>query len=179
MVNKFFIYVLSFSSISASFAQKEFQIDKYRNAHVETDKSTAQFRVSTIHIKNKTKNNYFWYDNKVVHETRGNYSGYLLDGDYKEFSYPQNDLLISGRFKNGVKTGKWLRWAKDGSIIESATWKNGQLNGAKVYYDAKGGIAKTETYHKNICRSCMAKKKQSFTEHLNSFLSKYNIVKKK
>ena len=180
MVNKFFIYVSFFCLIHFNGnAQKDFQPDKYRNAHVENDVSASQFRISVNKVRTTTHKYYYWYDNKAVHETQGAYSGYVLDGDYKEFSYPTNNLVKKGSFRKGLKHGNWIEWNKDGTIKETSTWKKGILNGNKSYYNDSGAIKKTEKYHNGICKSCIPKKKQSFNERLHRFLSKYNISGKK
>jgi hypothetical protein len=95
---------------------------------------------------------YFWYDNTSIHETKAGYSGYLLDGDYKEFTYPGNDLLESGSFTSGLKNGLWTYWYENNEIRELSKWKHGKLNGKKYFYGYGGHLDTIETYKRGYLK---------------------------
>jgi antitoxin component YwqK of YwqJK toxin-antitoxin module len=93
----------------------------------------------------KTGRIYYWFDNTAIHTTQGYYSGYLLDGEYAEYSYPGNALLVKGKFSRGLKTGTWLKWPSDGFLIEKTGWRKGKLR-YRYTYDAKGRVLTSERY---------------------------------
>lgn len=178
MVDKFFIYALSLLFVShISFAQKKFQADQYREVQLNTENTTTHFVVTMYKTNNMNNRTYFWYDNKSIHQTQGSYAGYLLHGEYKEMSYPGNDLIQAGKFKKGQKNGKWIEWDGKGKIRQTSTWKNGRLDGKKTYYDTRGAIVKIESYRAGKCIDCIPKQKRSISERLHNVLRSYNIAK--
>lgn len=147
----FWLLQLTFSIAflpSVSFAQKEFEISKHQNISVNTPSSKIRAVINTDNKKSrKTKmKRYYWYDNTLIHETIGGYSGYLLDGEYTEFTYPGNELSASGQFKNGLKSGKWTTWNGNHSLKEKSSWKNGELNGKRYSYGTNGSLVLVENY---------------------------------
>ncbi len=133
---------------SVSIAQKEFEISNHQNISVNTPSSKIRAVINTDNKKSRKikMRRYCWYDNSSIHETYGGYSGYLLDGEYTEFTYPGNELSASGQFKNGLKNGKWITWNENHSIKEKSFWKNGELNGKRYSYDINGNLVLVENY---------------------------------
>lgn len=147
----FWLLPLTFSIAflpSVSNAQKEFEISTHQNISVNTTSSKIRAVINTDNKKSRKikMRKYCWYDNSSIHETYGGYSGYLLDGEYTEFTYPGNELSASGQFKNGLKNGKWITWNENNSIKEKSSWKNGELNGKRYSYDMNGSLVLVENY---------------------------------
>lgn len=99
---------------------------------------------AVINTRRKPKlvptNTYYWYDNTSLHETKGGYSGYLLDGAYKEFSFPGNELLASGEYSEGLKDGSWTLWYDNHQMKERSKWRNGKRHGRCYAYDNSGAL---------------------------------------
>ncbi len=133
---------------SISIAQKEFEISNHQNISINTPSSKIRAVINTDNKKSRKirMKRYYWYDNTSVHETIGGYSGYLLDGEYTEFTYPGNELSASGQFKNGLKSGKWITWNENHSLKEKSSWKNGELNGKRYSYGTNGSLVLVENY---------------------------------
>ncbi len=133
---------------SISIAQKEFEISNHQNISINTPSSKIRAVINTDNKKSRKirMKRYYWYDNTSVHETIGGYSGYLLDGEYTEFTYPGNELSASGQFKNGLKSGNWITWNENHTLKEKSSWKNGELNGKRYSYDTNGSLVLVENY---------------------------------
>lgn len=105
----------------------------------------------TIILKTKIKPNskslYYWFDQAKIHTTQGAYSGYLLDGDYIEFSYPENNILLKGNFKRGLKHGMWIGWYSNGIIKSMNRWSNGSLNGTQKDFDSTGQLLSVQNFN--------------------------------
>lgn len=71
---------------------------------------------------------YYWYTEPTIHHNQGNYSGYLLNGEYELFGR-NLELLEKGTFKNGLKTGTWSKWDCNGKIISRINYKRGVIHG--------------------------------------------------
>jgi hypothetical protein len=143
------VLILAFiGCASNTYSQKIFDISDHQNISLTPPSKKINAVIDTRSRKHKVAANktYYWYDNIAIHETKGGYSGYLLDGVYKEFSYPGNDLVASGKFQNGLKDGIWTHWYENRHIKERSNWKNGKLNGKKYTYNDQGELSSIETY---------------------------------
>ena len=57
------------------------------------------------------------------------------------FSFYKNGIEeLNGRFRNGLKNGKWKWWNEDGGIDITGSYKNGLMNGNWTYYHANGQV---------------------------------------
>jgi antitoxin component YwqK of YwqJK toxin-antitoxin module len=92
---------------------------------------------------------YYWFTLNQIHKTKGGYSGKVLNGLYQVFN-STNDLIEQGEFKNGLKTGKWTRWYKNGQIANISNWVNGTLEGEQLAYSDNGVIESKYLYSNNI-----------------------------
>lgn len=88
---------------------------------------------------------YAWYDNKVIHNSQGGYSGRLLDGSYTEY-YPNRQLRSKGKYKNGVKHGLWKSWHSNGMLKSITHWRKGKVVGKRKIYNTQGELAKTQRF---------------------------------
>ena len=128
-----------------AYSSRKFHIKQHRNIYLtpENKKIEAVIDTRKRHKENFTKT-YFWFDNSCIHSTVGGFSGYVLDGHYAEFSFPGNELILKGYFKNGVKSGSWSKWFTNNQIHEKSHYKNGELNG-KVF-NLKGSLLSVQKY---------------------------------
>jgi antitoxin component YwqK of YwqJK toxin-antitoxin module len=88
---------------------------------------------------------YYWYRDDTILTTMGDYSGRLLNGPYKAF-YPEKNLLESGQFKNGEKSGQWKSWYNSGIIRGISNWQHSRRNGAFEIYDSSGTKIESGNY---------------------------------
>lgn len=89
---------------------------------------------------------YFWYLKGTISFNLGGYSGKLLHGTYQEIV--NNKLIITGQFKEGLKTGQWKSWYNSGRLKEISNWQNGLLDGPHIIVSENGEILKSENYAK-------------------------------
>jgi hypothetical protein len=80
---------------------------------------------------------YYWQGPAQILRTVGAYNGRLLMGDYQLTSRNGN-LLASGSFDKGLKTGEWRTWRLDGTPVSSSVWRRGRQWGKTKYYDETG-----------------------------------------
>ncbi|WP_153638560.1 toxin-antitoxin system YwqK family antitoxin [Prolixibacter sp. NT017] len=81
-----------------------------------------------------------------IHYTQGMVVGHPLDGLYQKFD-GDNQLMISGKYKDGLKDGLWRKWDKAGKLTESSTYRKGILDGERRIY-FHGQPASIEQYKK-------------------------------
>ena len=120
------IILLLFIS-SSLFAQKlpDMGINKVRIT--ETDK-TILVEINPVNNTSTIKPGlfYYWYSANNIHSTQGGFSGKLLNGLYTEF-YLNKNLKEQGIFKKGLKDGIWKSWNEDGTLSQTAKWRNGVI----------------------------------------------------
>lgn len=145
----FLFPILCIDSSSVVLAQKDFKPSRRRIVHTgtETSKIDATIIIDR-HPKASPQKTYYWFDNRVIHSTRGGYSGTLLNGQYVEYYYPENNLLTKGSFRNGLRHGTWSIWDVNGILRERSEWHNGNLVNLKHLYNTTGQLCKIETYKK-------------------------------
>jgi hypothetical protein len=71
------------------------------------------------------KRTYFWYKAQKVMSTQGSASGILLHGDFVAY-HPNRQLAQKGKFRRGLKCGKWLYWNDKGECIKVEKWRKGK-----------------------------------------------------
>lgn len=57
--------------------------------------------------------------------------------NYKYF-FPEGDLKIEGKFKNGTKDGLWKSYSIHGKVISEENWVGGYQSGLQKYYHENG-----------------------------------------
>ncbi|MBS1509230.1 MAG: hypothetical protein JST86_00200 [Bacteroidetes bacterium] len=108
-----------------------------------------QFYTKPVDVKMLSKISdskyYTWFKADSIFETRGAYSGKLLDEDYLEL-YPNRALKQKGQYDYGLKTGKWETWYQNGERESVITWDKGLKDGKFEWYDASGKLLKSGNY---------------------------------
>ena len=54
--------------------------------------------------------------------------------------YENGQKKLEGRYRNGLKNGKWTWWNRDGSIVKRGTYKNQLMNGLWQFYFSNGNL---------------------------------------
>jgi hypothetical protein len=80
---------------------------------------------------------YYWQGPTQILRTAGAYNGHLLTGGYQLTSRNGN-LLGSGNFEKGLKTGEWRTWRPNGTPVSRSSWRRGRQLGKTKYYDEAG-----------------------------------------
>lgn len=91
---------------------------------------------------------YYWYKAQRVIATQGASSGDLLHGGFEAY-HDNKQLSKKGAFSKGLKSGEWLYWREDGTLITAEYWKKGRLKGTETNYDKDGKVFQT-TRHKRF-----------------------------
>ena len=60
------------------------------------------------------------------------YSGSVFD------LYDNGQKKLNGRYRNGIKNGKWTWWNMDGQKKDEFTWKDGKVDGTWKWYSSNG-----------------------------------------
>jgi len=101
---------------------------KHQNVVIVND--TAVFKFQVLEGENKITTEpdvvYFWYLNSAINSTPGEYSGMLLDGEYKEYD-KQEHIREQGIYRKGEKTGTWKKWSASGKMTESSHFKKEKI----------------------------------------------------
>jgi len=90
---------------------------------------------------------YFWYKSNEIHQSKGDYSGNLLQGKYVRH-YITNELAEKGIFSFGLKKGEWKSWYKNGSLKAINNWKKGELSGKCFLHNDSGELVLKGKYSK-------------------------------
>lgn len=96
---------------------------------------------------------YAWCNRKVIFETQGGYSYYLLHGPYERFD-KAGHLIEKGQYDMGLRTGQWTKWQITGKLLEDAYYRDGQLHGIVNYFDQNGRIHKSAQYQNGALNGC-------------------------
>lgn len=146
--------ILILLSAFVSFSQKELK-DYSLNHSLKQDNEQLQFKVLDtddrgvwVHRKNRF---YFWYKSQKVMCTQGGSSGQLLHGNFESF-YDNKQMSKKGKFHKGLKTGEWLYWRMDGTLIRTEHWKKGRLAELRTTYDMDGSFKNHIEYKRNVTR---------------------------
>ena len=147
VMRKVLLGIALFSTFYCS-GQKSIQPPEHRIITLTPADKSIQ---ASIEYRKKSGNQndkryYYWYDGTTIQSTQSGFNGHLLDGEYSESQYPQNNILCKGTFKNGLKNGEWLSWHPNGKIKSIENWKYGLLHGEQYTYDEKG-ICRTGVYY--------------------------------
>ena len=139
-------FILFFYCATAFAQEFELPENKLIKSNKEDSTILAEVKVIKEQIKVDNEKKYFWYRNGFVNSNIGGYHGQLLNGEYKLLDI-NNNLLITGRFELGLKTGQWKYWNKYGNYIRIESWKKGLLHGTvQKFYS--NGVKKEELHYR-------------------------------
>ena len=116
--------------------------------HTATTTVKANLQKKGALIFPKLEHTYYWFEKGKINSSQGAYSGKVLHGQYRVYDRASKQLLESGKFFKGLKSGRWLIWNNTGSLGRSEIYKDGQLDGMYVKYDSLGRASDTLSYRK-------------------------------
>ncbi|MDP2721466.1 MAG: hypothetical protein Q8O72_01810 [Bacteroidales bacterium] len=140
--------LILFFLVTRVFCQSEYYASKTRWVSVETVGGESRFEILTEWRENTLQLNkhYYFYDRGKMSFSQGAFAGYLLNGQYLRFRKNSTNLAEKGRFRNGLKTGKWIQWSENGTIVEVENWKRGLKNGTSTSYDSSQQMTSKRNY---------------------------------
>jgi antitoxin component YwqK of YwqJK toxin-antitoxin module len=141
--------ILSFGFTTV--AQDRDEIEESRSVVINLDDYNEVIKIAEPEQNFETADNYiyFWYRKHVVHQTRGSFSGDLLNGDYISY-YNDNALRSKGVFYWGLKDGVWQYWRKNATLERMETWKKGLLHGNYILYNEMSHDSLNVNYKKGF-----------------------------
>jgi len=98
-------------------------------------------------VKPSLNKTYFWYKSNEIHQSKGDYSGNLLQGKYVKH-YITNELAEKGVFSYGLKKGEWKSWFKNGKLKAIDNWRDGKLSGKYFLHNDSGELVIKGKYSK-------------------------------
>ena len=105
----------------------------------------ANILLKTKKIKPSDNILYYWYKSNQINSNKGGYNGKLLDGKYN-VENRDGDLITTGNFKTGYKTGTWKTWHNNGQIKTIGKYKKGIRVGHHKVYDTFGSLKEINKY---------------------------------
>jgi hypothetical protein len=147
---------------------------KYHNRSIITQSGDtviqANILTGDLQLKLDPKKRYFWYTKGQIHSNYGGVGGKLFHGTYQ--AYLNNTLVVSGQFKEGLKSGLWNSWYLTGNLREISNWSDGCLDGKYYYYSENRILEKRGTYKNGTFHSNLRKRKTKLPPKLTSDKSK-------
>lgn len=130
--------ILFFCAPSFSQSQTDYK-KKHFTFHIEKPDTSSSFDVCAVNPKIMAAENssYSWYSEGRVLETKGGFSGRLLDGRFVSY-YGNKNLRERGAYVKGRKEGKWMKWYSNGKINEVTYWRMGVKQGKYMLYNDMG-----------------------------------------
>ena len=124
---------LSLSQTSGSSRNRHFTF------HIEKLDTSITFDVYAVNpiVTASENSSYSWYADGKILETKGGFSGKLLDGRYVSL-FENKNLREKGVFVKGRKEGKWMKWHANGKINEISYWRMGVKQGKYILYNDLG-----------------------------------------
>ncbi len=80
---------------------------------------------------------YHSYHRDSIYRTQGGYHGRPLHGRYVE-RHPNRGLRVLGRYRYGLREGKWRHWDESGTLRKVSHWRSGQETGRFAVYGPGG-----------------------------------------
>jgi antitoxin component YwqK of YwqJK toxin-antitoxin module len=130
------------------------QEGKHKNVEIVNDTTTIKFQVIESKTKMAPQANtvYTWYFNNKIYTTKGEYSGLLLDGDYKEYD-KKGKLKMEGKYTQGGKTGEWKKWSVKGEVTTMDASVKDEQNLQNIVAETRD----TVNHHSNAGSAATAK----------------------
>lgn len=108
------------------------------NVRSENESVSVGLITAPVGIPISPDKQYFWFDNGVILNTQGGYSGKLLHGNAVMHYRINKQLKEQGQYHYGLKEGKWYLWGTNGVLKEIQSWKSGLRQGKTILYDSVG-----------------------------------------
>lgn len=139
--------LLLFSCKSVELKTME-QLGNRINVRTENESVSVGLITAPAGILISPEKQYFWFDKGGILNTQGGYSGKLLHGNVVVHYRMNKQLKEQGKYRYGLKEGKWYLWDTDGVLKEIQSWKAGLKQGKTILYDSIG-VEKATIKYKN------------------------------
>jgi hypothetical protein len=106
----------------------------------------AELQDEGMLILPKMENTYYWFEKGNINSSQSAYSGKVLHGQFRVYDRTTKQVLESGKFRRGLKNGRWLLWNSTGLLKRSEIYNDGNLDGITINYDSLGKPADTLKY---------------------------------
>jgi len=116
----------------------------------ETTTVRAELQDEGMLILPKMENTYYWFEKGTINSSQGAYSGKVLHGQFRVYDRETKQVLESGKFRKGLKNGRWLLWNSTGLLKRSEIYNDGNLAGMTINYDSLGKPADTLKYKNGV-----------------------------
>ena len=102
---------------------------------LRTSEGTSRMWVSGENKRIIPKSDRFYYGYYLggLFSKQGELQGKPLNGKFQRYD-PKDNILVSGQFKDGLKTGLWKHLNPGGALTETTEYRKGLLYGARVIY---------------------------------------------
>lgn len=113
-----------------------FVSDKYSNeASIKSGDYFYEFRFTDKKPNVKEGQEYYYFQNQQINNTKGYVGNKPLDGEFKAYYYDNQQVAQVGNFHNGLKDGQWNFYSKDGSLNRTEYWRKGDLKDKEDFDD--------------------------------------------
>jgi hypothetical protein len=116
----------------------------------------AELQDEGMLILPKIENTYYWFEKGTINSSQGAYSGKVLHGQFRVYDRTTKQVLESGKFRKGLKNGRWLLWNNTGLLKRSEIYNDGILDGITIKYDSLGKASNTLKYKNGALITKMA-----------------------
>jgi hypothetical protein len=110
----------------------------------------AELQDEGMLILPKMENTYYWFEKGNINSSQGAYSGKVLHGQFRVYDRETKQVLESGKFRKGLKNGRWLFWNDTGLLKRSEIYNDGTLDGMTLKYDSLGKPVDTLRYNSGV-----------------------------
>lgn len=128
-----FTFILLFIVALVACQKTVWDAPKYQKITLEQGDSIMEFRIMDIASTAELGKKYHCFRNQNIEIINGEIIGKPLTDEFQVWNKDQN-LIVKGSFKEGLKTGKWTRWS-DGHMLSQITFNKGIPDGEYFYFD--------------------------------------------
>lgn len=134
----------------------------------------AELQAEGMLILPRMEHTYYWFEKGLINSSQGAYSGKVLHGQFRLYDRETKQVLESGKFKKGLKNGRWLSWNRTGLLKRSEIYDDGVLNGLTIRYDSLGKASDTLKYKNGalIVKKALAVDTAGFISRVKRFFKK-------
>lgn len=106
-----------------------------------SSKIECKVLIQKYDLKANSDIEYFWIKNNKLQKNKGGYSGSLLHGSFLKYN-KEGQLIEKGEFLTGLKNGLWQYWNVKGELVKSLSYIEGTLDGETINYFPDGSVEK-------------------------------------
>jgi len=142
------IFIVATITISAQTDWQLMTFDFNSEHTTESNDSITKFQYNYTDVPKLEDKWYSWFDT-IIHRTRGDYSGKLLDGYFIQYDKKGN-MCVKGQYYFGLKNWTWKYWYSNGQLKQIQNWKNGVKDGIFTEYLPTGEISSQKEFKNGL-----------------------------